>query len=541
MCGIAGLITKSCTPDISALNQASRMLEHRGPDHQDAVIRENVGLVHSRLSIIDLANGDQPLYSQNRNQALIVNGEIYNYKELMTNHEGLGRQYSSRSDSETILHELSLHGYEGLKNLHGMFAFAMHDQNAKTVTIARDRLGIKPLYFSKQADRVVFASEIKALLPLMNKPPTVNHNALVQFLQNQFSSGRDTIFNEISRVLPGEVITIDANLELHQEQYWTPLDVSTRELNFNQAAEEFEPLFEQVMLEHMRSDVPFGLFLSGGVDSLSHLPRTIWACDDLMRDYACIPTSVMAEIAAQDLKVVFTGEGGDEVFAGYGRYRKSKPERFLRNLIHPGSGGFRTRGQLKRTAMGKLLKKKPAANYREPFIQAWQTAPAHWSDVQKSQYTDISSALPDNLLSKVDRITMSFGLEARVPFLDHRIVEFGLSLPDQLKIQSGHGKFFLKKWAEKYIPKDHLQKKKTGFNVPVSDWLDKPMLNDLQSAVNANQNLAEFFDMNSVNSTFEAHRAGRKHTREIWCVMQFSIWHTMMHKRLGGYEPSARV
>ena len=183
--------------------------------------------------------------------------------------------------------------------------------------------------------------------------------------------------------------------------------------------------------------------------------------------------------------------------------------------------------------MGKLLKKKPVANYREPFIQAWQTAPAHWSDVQKSQYTDINSALPDNLLSKVDRITMSFGLEARVPFLDHRIVEFGLSLPDQLKIQSGHGKFFLKKWAEKYIPKDHLQKKKTGFNVPVADWLDKPMLNDLQSAVNANQNLAEFFDMNSVNSAFEAHRAGRKHTREIWCVMQFSIWHTMMHRRLG--------
>ncbi len=585
MCGIAGIICKSGHPNPVDLEESARQLAHRGPDNQDFVIRENVGLVHTRLSIIDLDGGDQPLYSNNQQQALVVNGEIYNYPELTDQHQQTGVQYLTHSDSETILHELQLNGVAGIKNLHGMFAFAHHDLRSGTLTLARDRLGIKPLYYALENDRLVFASEIKALLPLLRNTPEINEAALIQFLQNQFSSGRDTIFKSIHRLMPGEYLTVDKNLSPRIERYWTALDVEPRNLSYEQAAEEFEPLIEQVISEHMRSDVPFGLFLSGGVDSavvlamlhqfnaasinsyavgftasgmhhevdgarqmselfgtthreidvtpeqaFAQLPRVIWACDDLMRDYACLPTAVMSEIAAQDLKVVFTGEGGDEAFAGYGRYQKSNLERRLRSLLHPGSGGFRTRGQLKTKTYNELLGSQldpTTPSYRQPFIDAWQATPASWSNITRSQYTDLITALPDNLLNKVDRMTMSFGLEARVPFLDHRIVEFGLSLPDDLKIKSGQGKWFLKQWAEKHIPRDHLQRKKTGFNVPVNDWLDDALLKSLSQRLPQHRAIHERFNVDAVKNLFTAQSQGKNRRREIWCLMQFAIWHQL--------------
>jgi asparagine synthase (glutamine-hydrolysing) len=180
----------------------------------------------------------------------------------------------------------------------------------------------------------------------------------------------------------------------------------------------------------------------------------IWATDDLIFDYAAIPTSLMSEIVSADLKVVFTGEGGDEVFAGYDRYRKHNPQCWIKSLFAPGSGGFRMRGQWCDKWYYKVLQlplRMLRKEYRRPFIEAWSGCPDNWSNVQKSQYTDLVASLPDNLLVKVDRNSMAFGLEARVPFLDHRVVEFGLALPDELKISSGQGKIFLKHWAERYI------------------------------------------------------------------------------------------
>jgi len=574
----------------------SGKLQHRGPDNTDYYIHERVGLAHTRLSIIDLEGGDQPIVSLDGNMALAANGEIYNYVELRKELLEEGCRFKTRSDSETILHAYASSGAHFVENLHGMFAFALFDLTSQKVFLARDRLGIKPLFYTVLPDRVAFASEIKALLPILDHAPQVNGEALSQFFHNQFNTGRETIIKGIYRVLPGEVITLGRDLEISHRQYWTPLSVQPKNYSFEEAQEEFEPLFEQVMREHIRSDVPYGLFLSGGVDSavvlamlhkfqerpirtfsvgykdsimenelepaqfiarqfntdhqplaldkerlFMRIPHVIWATDDLMRDYACLPTSFLAEEASKELKVVFTGEGGDEVFAGYGRYRKSTLQRVLKTLIASGSGGFRTRSQITsrvgRSLFGSHLQGSHN-EFRRPFIHAWQACPSAWSSVQKSQYVDMVTALPDNLLVKVDRMLMGFGVEGRVPFLDHRIVDFGLSLPDHLKVKTHYGKLFLRRWAEKYIPKNHLWAKKTGFHVPIGDYLTKQFLSRLEKKLLQNNAIQTWFNSEGMKNLFHFHAKSSHGSRAIWCLMQFAIWHRIFIEN-GGERPAS--
>jgi asparagine synthase (glutamine-hydrolysing) len=451
-------------------------------------------------------------------------------------------------------------------------------------------LGIKPLYYVELPDRVAFASEIKALLPVLPYAPELDAGALVQFLENQFSTGAQTVVRGIRRVLPGEALSIGPDLRIERWRYWSPLAVQPRRIGFADAAAEFDALIEQVMLEHMRADVPYGLFLSGGVDSavlaamlhkyqdqqirsysigyrgvrqadelddagriarlfdtahtalevdgervFRRIPHMVWATDELMRDYACLPTSILAEEAGRELKVVLTGEGGDEAFAGYGRYRESPLARLLKQLRAPGSGGFRTRGQWRqryRGALGaELLRARHAV--RAPFVQAWRETPRNWSHTQRCQYTDLVTALPDNLLLKADRMLMGFSLEGRVPFVDHRIIEFGLALPDDLKIRSGQGKLFLKRWAERHLPGDHLYRRKRGFHVPIGEWLRGPFLDALAAKLPANPAIREWFDVAGVRRLLADQRAGRSAGREIMCLLPFAIWHRLFIERPG--------
>lgn len=594
MCGIAGCITRHDAPARSTLEQAARQLAHRGPDDWGVHIAGPVGLAHTRLSIIDLAGGHQPILSADGRCALVANGEVYNHVELREDLQRAGRVFQTHSDSETILHAWDQQGLDGIRRLHGMFAFAMHDIGRGELILGRDRLGIKPLFYAELPDRIVFGSEIKALLPLMPHRPVIRAEALLQFLQNQFNSGRDTIFAGIRRLLPGECLRIDRDLNLEHLVYWSALEVRPRVLTEAEALEELEPLMQRVMREHMRSDVPFGLFLSGGVDSaillamlsermqtplhtysvgftdarmadeltpatriaarfdsrhtelrlgreqiLGRLVHSTWASDDLMRDYASLPTSLLAERAARDLKVVFSGEGGDESFAGYRRYRPNLEAR-LKALLHPGSGGFRTRGHWRsahaRRVFGAGLKRVGDAR-RAPFIQAWRAAPGDWSYIQKAQYTDLTTALPDNLLVKADRMMMGFGLEGRVPFVDHRLVEFGLSLPDDLKLRGGQGKWLLKRWAERRLPRDHLYGPKRGFHVPVGEWLQGGLLQGLRDRLPANPAIRAWFDPAGVRGLIDGQAAHGGAAREIWCLLQFAIWHRLFVDR-PGLKPS---
>ena len=591
MCGIAGILKRSGQgpaerEDITGIIP---LLAHRGPDNQSIHLDGEVALAHTRLSIIDLSGGgDQPMHSADGTLSLCANGEIYNYLELREELKERGCVFTTNSDSECILQAYRVYGADCVHSLHGMFAFALYDRNERRLLLARDRLGIKPLYYAFCRNRLVFASEIKALLPLLDHSPEINISGLNQFMQNQFQTGPETIVRGVYRVLPGEMLLVQDDLSIQSSEYWSALTTEPRQMSYAQAQEEFDHLFPQVLQEHLRSDVPYGLFLSGGVDSAvllamlhryqdktvrtfsigykdtsmrdeleeasfisskfptQHTPihidqqdlfrrivYSIWTADELMRDYAQLPTTYLAEQASQELKVVLTGEGGDEVFAGYGRYRGGI-ESWIKSLLSPGSGGFRTRSQMRDKWLRRIYGPELRAvqnEFRDPFISAYGQTPRNWSRLQRRQYTDIATALPDNLLLKVDKMLMGFGLEGRVPFLDHRIVRFGLALPDELKIRSGQGKAFLRQWAEQYLPRDYLHKKKSGFHVPVGDWLSGSFLQGLCELLPRHRGIREYFRHQEVAKLLERHRLKGGLTREVWSLMQFAIWFNLFIER----------
>jgi asparagine synthase (glutamine-hydrolysing) len=581
MCGIAGILLRHGRVDPAALERMAAALAHRGPDDLGTYVAGPLGLAQTRLSIIDLERGHQPMVADGL--ALAANGEIYNFLELREPLVARGRRFATASDSETILHLYALDGLGALEALHGMFAFALYDGRRRELVLARDRLGIKPLYYARLPDRFLFASEVKGLLAVWPREPELDPGALVQSLQNQFNAGEASLVQGIRRLPPGTALVVDAELEVRECSYWSPLHARPRAVDFEAAAEEFEPLFRQVMLEHLRADVPYGLFLSGGVDSgvllamiseltgravrtfsvgypergtaderadaaaiagrfgavhteivldgdavFRRLPHTVWATDDLLYDYACLPTSFLAEEAARGLKVVLTGEGGDEVFAGYSRYRRTPLQRWAQNLVAPGSGGFRTRGRWRagwvRRVFGAELRAASAA-WRAPFIAAWQRTPRAWSTVTRCQYTDVVTYLPDDLLVKADRVLMGFGLEGRVPYLDHRVVEFAFGLPDALKVNRRQGKLFLKRWAERRLPREHLWRRKRGFYVPAGRWLRGAFLEGLAERLPVHPAIQRWFRPDGVAALVRAQQRHGRATRELWELVQLAIWH----------------
>lgn len=592
MCGIGGILMKHGPVDRDLLGRMAETLIHRGPDDRGTHLDGPLGLFQMRLAIIDLAHGHQPMVDAPL--TLAANGEIYNYVELRPRLEARGRHFVTASDSETILHAYALDGLDGLHALNGMFAFALYDGRTRELVLARDRLGIKPLYYARLDDRLLFASELKALLRVWPREREIDPAALLQFLQNRFNTGEASLVCGIRRLPPGTALVVDAELKVREYRYWSPLDVRPRRLSFDEAAEEFESLFRGVMVEHLRADVPYGLFLSSGVDSgillamiseltgrgpahtfsvgyrdaaigdelpeaaavarrfganhaeirldrdamFRRLPHTVWSTDDLLLDYACLPTSFLAEEAAHTLKVVLTGEGGDEVFAGYGRYRRTLPQRWLKNLAAPGSGGYRTRGQWPspwvRHLLGPELRAAAPAR-RAPVIAAWQSAPRDWTDVTRCQHTDLVTWLPDELLVKTDRVLMSFGLEGRVPFLDHRVVQFGLSLPDPLKVGGRHGKLFLKRWGERRLPREHLWRRKRGFYVPMRRWLRGAFLDQLAESLPGHPVIRRWFRPDAVARLAREQQAGRDATCAIWGLTQLAIWHRIF---IEGHVPS---
>ncbi|MBK5970233.1 MULTISPECIES: asparagine synthase (glutamine-hydrolyzing) [Thiorhodovibrio] len=591
MCGIAGFqLQTGRRAEQEDINRMMRALAHRGPDDQGVHLDGPLALAQTRLSIIGLETGHQPMLSPADGYALVANGEVYNYLELNAALRQQGRTARTSSDSETIMHAYAVHGLDMLIQLRGMYAFALHDARRKRLILARDRLGIKPLFYVRLADRIAFASEIKALLSIIPQAPALDATALRRFLLHQFSAGRRTCVRGIQRVLPGEALVIDEKCQVAHHRYWSPLEVEPRELSAEEATEELDAMMTDAMREHMRSDVPFGVFLSGGTDSavltamldklgahglktysvgfrdtemsdeidaaqriashfatehqvlrldreslIRRIPHSVWAADELMRDYACLPTSILAQQAGAELKVVFSGEGGDEVFAGYRRYRPPLAERWLKAALHPGSGGFRTRSQWSgrwvRSLFGSELRQ--AMGDREPFLDAWQETPAGWSDMKRRQYTDILTALPDNLLVKTDRMLMAFGLEGRVPFLDHRLVELGLSLPDGLKARGRDGKWLLKRWAEPLLPAGHLQSPKRGFHVPMGDWLTGELAEQIGHRLVANRSIWDWFDTSAIPALVAARQAGRGGTRELFGLMQIAIWHQLFVEQPG--------
>ena len=508
MCGIAGIVLgpEAGVVDPAMLGRLAAALAHRGPDGSGQTVVGRIALLQTRLAIIDLIGGDQPLFAGPA--ALVANGEIYNYRELRTAMPGV--RFATDSDCEPPLH-LWLRdraGYAGA--LRGMYAAAIHARDAKTVTLSRDPFGIKPLYIAPIEGGMAFASEPQALLNAGLVERRVRRAARDELLQVQFTSGADTIFEGVQRVLPGETLTIAEGRVLERSRLAALPEGDAEEIDEATALARLDRALTESVDLHQRSDVPYGMFLSGGVDSACiltlmarlnespvlaftagfaspgaaderaqaaavaraagarhetieiteamvwrDLPAIVACMDDPAADYAIIPSWFLARRARQDVKVVLCGEGGDEIFAGYGRYRSAMRPWWMGGRLMRGRGSFDRLD---------VLRARPAG-WRDGIAaaEARVSIPGR-SRLAVAQATDIADWLAHDLLLKLDRCLMAHAVEGRTPFLDRAVAAAAFRLPDGLKVRKGRGKWLLRQWLAQNMPAAQPFAPKQGFH-----------------------------------------------------------------------------
>jgi asparagine synthase (glutamine-hydrolysing) len=553
MCGIAGILNGS-----GSARAMIEALTHRGPDGIRIEEGENRSLAHARLSIIDLEGGWQPLHAAGC--TVIGNGEIYNYIELAKEF-GLNGHLATGSDFEPLLHLCGEHDDDALGLLRGMYALCLVGADGKTA-LARDLFGIKPLYYVRQDSRIAFASEPRALFAGGEARPQMDADQAENLLTLNYTLGAETIFKGVHRLQPGEERSGagDASPPRPSWREWRPGRSLTSE---DDAVRQLDAVLEDSVRVHQRSDVPYGLFLSGGVDSAAIatlmsrlndrpvtaftcgfdvpeaaderaqaervaralnldwreisfgeedfwrvLPQVAWALDDPTTDFATLPTYKLAEAAKGVLTVVLTGEGGDELFAGYGRYRRALRPAWL--------GGRPAEPQID----APFLKDGGAA-----ALARWREAaqaPAGLTRLQQAQWADIQTWLPNDLLLKLDRCLMAHGLEGRTPFLDREVAAFAFTLPDRLKVRGRHGKWLLRKWLERACPAAQPWARKQGFTVPVASWI-APRARDLGPRVAASPGVTAVCDTDAVRAVFEDDR----HPGARWPLLFFAVWHAI--------------
>ena len=569
MCGIAGIMSSGGeAPPAALLEAMGAALRHRGPDGNGHYRSADVGIVQTRLAIIDLATGDQPLYEPG-GAALLANGEIYNYVELKATTLA-GAAFATQSDCEVPLHLYRRHGIGFTAELRGMYAIAVHDPAAGRLVLARDPFGIKPLYYAETLSGLAFASEPQALIAAGLVPPTLAPQARNEVLQLQFSTGRETIFAGIRRLLPGETVVAMRGriVERHRRE---ALPAGPPE-PIGEAAglDRLDKILADSVRLHQRSDVPYGMFLSGGIDSSAVLammarlndrpvraftaaftgsgahdereaaravaasfgaehavvefgeadfwrllPEIAAAVDDPAADYAVLPTYKLAAAAhASGLKVILSGEGGDELFAGYGRYRA---------LMRPWwAGGRMSRGRGNLDGLGIL--RDDLAGWRDGIAAAeLKAASVGRTRLQAAQATDCADWLPNDLLVKLDRCLMAHGVEGRTPFLDRRLAEFAFRLPDELKIRRGLGKWLLRRWLAGAAPAAEAFARKRGFAVPVVEWI-AGRGRQLGPLVAAQPAVSEVCRPEAVARLF-AQGTGKHAGFAAWTLLFYALWH----------------
>jgi asparagine synthase (glutamine-hydrolysing) len=569
MCGIAGLTLAPgmAPPNQRTLESLRAALAHRGPDGSGSIVIGQTALVHTRLAIIDLAGGDQPLFAGPA--SLIANGEIYNNLELRAAMPGVA--FATGSDCEPPLHLWRRDGGDYAPRLRGMFAIAIHDRGRRTLTLTRDPFGIKPLYISMVEGGVAFASEPQALIAAGLASRRLRRQSRDELLQMQFTTGADTIFADVRRVLPGETLVItDGAVVSHRREPALPAG-GPEQIDEAAALDRLDRALMDSVEHHQRSDVPYGMFLSGGIDSACvlaamsrlnsspvlaftagfdvpgaaderaqaaamaasvgarhetieitaamvwrHLPRIVSAMDDPAADYAIIPSYFLAERARRDVRVVLSGEGGDEMFGGYGRYRSAMRPWFLGGRIMRGRGIFDGLDVLRALPSG----------WRDGMAAAECAAAERGrTRLQAAQATDVADWLPNDLLTKLDRCLMAHGVEGRTPFLDPVVAAAAFRLPDELKIRDGRGKYLLRLWLSKAMPAARPFAPKQGFTVPVGAWIAS-QAGRLGPLVAAQPGVAELARPDRVTSLF-AHAAGKHEGMAAWMLLFYAVWHSV--------------
>ncbi|MCA1974839.1 MAG: asparagine synthase (glutamine-hydrolyzing) [Caenispirillum sp.] len=568
MCGIAGAMSRDGSPVApDLLARLAAALGHRGPDGQGTHQRDDVGLAHARLAIIDLEGGHQPLFAGD-DLALVANGEIYNYRELRA--EMPGEPYRTHSDCEPPLYLYRRRGLAFTDALRGMYAIALHDARAGRLVLARDPFGIKPLYYAETDRLFAFASEPAALIAAGIVSPKVAEAPREELLNLQFTTGAATVFPGIRRVLPGETLVVERGriVDRRRLSALPPPRTGPAVRRESMALQAFDQLFAETVELHQRSDVPYGMFLSGGVDSSAvlammarlnpqpvlaftagfpetgvpdereharavaraagaehvevavtekdfwdHLPAIAACMDDPAADYAVVPTWLLAREARKSVTVILSGEGGDELFGGYGRYRHAmRPWPFAKPMRRKG------------TFDGLNVLRQPPGAWREGFARAEAAASGqNWrTRLQAAQALDIADWLPNDLLTKLDRCLMAHGMEGRVPFLDVALAAFAFPLPDRLKVRRSHGKWLLREWLRRTLPASQPFTPKRGFTVPAGEWIARhgAMLGPM---VVAQPGVVELVDPEAGRHLFTS--SDKRARFAAWTLLFYALWY----------------
>ena len=633
MCGICGVIAfgDSAEPvDEPTLRSMADTLRHRGPDDDGYLVAPDrrVGFGFRRLSIVDLATGDQPMSNEDDSVWLIFNGEIYNHAAHRPALESRGHRFKSRSDAEVILHLYEEFGPECVHHLRGMFAFALWDSHRRRVLLARDRIGVKPLYFAALAGTLLFGSEIKALFRHPALQPRLAEDALSLYLTFATTPAPHTLFAGVEKLPPGHRLLIDVETgQRTLQRYWQPLP-DAAELLVRREPEEYVERLEALVREsiglRMMSDVPYGAFLSGGVDSslnvalmaeladrpvstfsvaiegdaasdelafartvaerystqhheivigeqdfLDYLPDLVWHQDEPLADPVCVPLHALSEAAHRaGTKVIQVGEGSDELFAGYASYafftdfhrRVWRPYRLLPEVVRRGVAG--SVGPFMRLDRADVLLR--AADGGElfwggaiPFFPTHKRRLLLGADDDAGRravaalYADVDVAvpgssqldrmigielrqrLPELLLMRVDKVSMGSSLEARVPYLDHKLVEFALAIPADVKYRRGISKWVLKRVAERVgLDRRLVYRPKRGFCGSASNMLTRRLLDRAEQDILDSSFARERFDLRFVRAMFAEQRAGgADHNFRVWTLWNLVAWHACWLER----------
>jgi asparagine synthase (glutamine-hydrolysing) len=619
MCGIAGIVSldSGAPVDDARLKRMRDALIHRGPDGTGLVVDACVGLAHTRLAIIDVAGGDQPMRNESGDVWIVFNGEIYNHQDLRPGLQARGHRYRSRCDTETILHLYEEEGDRVVEHLQGMFAFAIWDRARQRLLLARDRLGIKPLYYAATDKELLFASEIKSLLAAGSIRPAFNHDVLPEFLSTRFVSGEETFFQGVRKLLPGHVLTWSPNDRIRTRRYWQ-LPAPTGEPSGGGASSphDLRARLETAVSSHLMSDVPLGVFLSGGIDSsvlaalvaratkepiqtfavgfadreanelpyarraaahiraehheltvtpsefFQALPHALWHEDEPIAFPSSVPLYFLARLARDYVKVVLTGEGADELFLGYNRYRVTKwnarlgqpywaavptaVRRQVRRVVHAlprpmGRFARRTFVALEPgirdlylenfavfpvSVQQRLLRHPDLFEHRDPYA----TELRHYEEatgglLDRISRADLHTYLLE-LLMKQDQMSMSASIESRVPFLDDRLVEHVAAIPGDVKLPGWQTKVMLRAAVRDLVPPEILTRPKMGFPVPVGRWFREafaPVVDEFVLGPRADER--GYFDRSALQQMVTEHRSGRvSHADAIWLLVNLEIW-----------------
>jgi asparagine synthase (glutamine-hydrolysing) len=621
MCGIAGFISKDKNAPENErahlLDKMCRSITHRGPDEQGTIVKSAAALGMRRLSIIDLASGQQPIFDCSGDLAIVFNGEIYNYRELKKDLQSRGHRFKTNSDTETIVHAFEEYGADCVKYLRGMFAFAIYDFRNESLFIARDRVGKKPLFYALTPNgNFVFGSELKVLLEHGEISKNIDYSALDAYLTFGYVPEEFCIFKSVEKLAPGSFL-IYKNGEITTRKYWD-FDYSGVSEAKSEAeyVEELREKLKEAVRVRLVSEVPLGAFLSGGVDSsaivammsqilekpvktfsigfnedsfnelkfariaakhfetehhefivtpdlVETADELVWHFDEPFADSSALPTFMVAKMARDFVTVVLSGDGGDELFAGYTRYVTDKkrsgleklPLGLRQNLLRPLSAalphGAKGKnflynasldsvdryidsisyfGELKKNA---LYDKNFRRNLNGDFGQAAKIyqeiagTPKSENPVDRLLYLDSKTYLPSDILTKVDRMTMAASLEARVPLLDHELIEFVQKIPAHLKLKDLETKYIFKKALEGVVPREILYREKQGFGVPVGEWINSHLKERINETLLEKRTRERgFFDEKYVAVLLDEHRKNRRdHSHALWILWMLELWH----------------